>query len=102
MQVWALTVYVTVLDHGGNLTDACFLAAVAALKAFRRPDASVDAATSTVIVHPTDVREPLALSLHHTPIATTFANFEVRAQKHPVLSSAIPVHVPSAVTKESL
>ena len=75
--MWALAVHVTVLDHVGNLIDACFLAVVAALMAFRRPDATVDASTAAVVVHSPDVREPLPLSLHHTPIAVTFALFGV-------------------------
>lgn len=40
-KVWHLRVDVHVLDHGGNLTGACGLASLAALMAFRRPDATL-------------------------------------------------------------
>lgn len=86
-QVWALAVHVTVLDHDGALVDACFLATMAALMAHRRPDATVDASTSEITVHDPDVREPVALSLHHTPLAVTFALFEVGMTSSALLSS---------------
>lgn len=38
MQVWALRVDTHVLDHGGNLIDACVLSALGALMAFRKPE----------------------------------------------------------------
>ena len=77
-QVWALAVHVTVLDHDGALADACLLATMAALMAHRRPDATVDPSTSKVTVHSVDVREPVPLSLHHYPLAVSFALFKVR------------------------
>lgn len=40
-KVWHLRVDLHVLDHQGNLIDACGLAALAALMAFRRPDVTV-------------------------------------------------------------
>jgi hypothetical protein len=40
-KVWHLRVDVHVLDHQGALVDACGLAALAALMAFRRPDVTV-------------------------------------------------------------
>ncbi len=77
-QVWALQVTLHVLDAAGNLTDACMLAALAALMAFRRPVVEVDP-QGTMTVFPAEQREPLPLSLHHLPVATTFAVFsEVR------------------------
>lgn len=39
--MWHLRVDLHVLDHQGNLIDACGLAALAALMAFRRPDVTV-------------------------------------------------------------
>eukprot|EP00983_Pelagomonas_calceolata_P089369 1157305-Pelagomonas_calceolata.AAC.10 len=41
MQVWALRCDMHVLDHGGNLVDACMLCALAACLAFRRPEVVV-------------------------------------------------------------
>ncbi len=40
-QVWALRCDMHVLDHGGNLVDACMLCALAACLAFRRPEVLV-------------------------------------------------------------
>ncbi|CAB1111060.1 unnamed protein product [Ectocarpus sp. CCAP 1310/34] len=66
---------VHILDHGGNLIDACTLATMAALRHFRRPEVTVDG--SKVVVHHTDDKEPHPLALHHVPICVTFAIFEV-------------------------
>ena len=83
-----MRVDVHALDHAGNLADAAALAALAALLAFRRPDVTVapgaggDKALGSsggVTQHAPDVREPLPLSLHHLPLAVTFALFEVRS-----------------------
>lgn len=72
--VWALSVTIRVLDAAGNLPDACLLAALAALMAFRRPVAEMDA-QGTLTLYAAADREPLPLSLHHLPVATTFATF---------------------------
>lgn len=40
-QVWHVKCDVHVLDHDGNLMDACALAALAALTVFRRPDVRI-------------------------------------------------------------
>ena len=83
LQVWHLDVNLTVLDHAGNLTDACLLSAVAALMVFRRPEVQVDMSDSgtgvarTTLLSPA-VREPLPLSLHQLPLSATFALFGVR------------------------
>lgn len=78
-QVWHLRVDVHVLDHQGNLVDACGLSALGALMAFRRPDATVGGGPDgqAVTVHSPDVREPLPLSIHHLPVPVSFAFFEV-------------------------
>lgn len=41
-QVWSISVDIHVLDSGGNLIDACCLAALAALLGFRKPQVEVD------------------------------------------------------------
>ena len=80
--MWHLDVNTTILDHAGNLTDACLLSAVAALMVFRRPEVKVttdDSGTGSaraVALSPA-VREPLPLSLHQLPLSTTFALFGV-------------------------
>jgi exosome complex RNA-binding protein Rrp42 (RNase PH superfamily) len=91
---WALRVDVTVLDHGGNLVDACVLAALAACMAYRRPDVTVGGEAGgvgaggaggeplgdLVVVHSREQREPLPLTIHHHPIAVTWALFKARGQ----------------------
>ena len=78
--VWRLHVDVTVLDHGGNLVDACILSAVAALRHFRKPEvrveteAGVSGSAAPVVLH-SDEREPTPLPMHHTPLTVTFALF---------------------------
>ncbi|CAM6078229.1 unnamed protein product [Sphagnum tenellum] len=59
---------------GRNLIDAANLVALAALLSFRRPECTLGGPDGQdIIVHPPEVREPLALSIHHLPIAVTFA-----------------------------
>jgi len=90
--VWRLTVDVTVLDHGGNLVDACILSAVAALRHFRKAEVDVEdddegmgmaggadngngngnVIAGPVVLH-SDEKEPTPLPLHHTPLTVTFA-----------------------------
>lgn len=84
---------VRVLDcTGGNIIDACMLAAMSALKAFRKPETSVFTneailemqrgegdtvgLESGVIVHHSDEREPLPLALHHVPLSVTLGVFK--------------------------
>ena len=98
-QVWHLRVDVHVLDHGGNLTDACCLAALAALRAFRKPEAAVDPATGDVMVYSPDVREPQPLTIHHLPFCFTFGLFEVRAG-HWRGGGLFEVHAGSAPSRE--
>eukprot|EP00798_Chlamydomonas_sp_ICE-L_P023908 gene23908-9476_t len=79
-KVWALRVDTHVLDHGGNLLDACFLSALAALLAFRKPEVSVGNTgpngTTQLVVHPPEVKEPVPLTIHHLPLSVTFALFD--------------------------
>lgn len=81
-QVWALRVDLHVIDHDGNLVDACCLAALAALMAFRKPETTLGGPSGTdVLVQPPEVQEPLPLTLHHLPVAVTYALFQVRAPR---------------------
>ena len=71
---WAVRCDVIVLAACGSAAAAGVLAAAAALRAFRRPDAAVDhTAGGRVIVHPVTAVEPVPLTLHVTPLATEFA-----------------------------
>ena len=73
--VWVITCNVTVLAHDGNLAGAASLAACGSLMTFRRPECAIDANTGTVTVYDIDAREPIALNMHHYPIASTFCFF---------------------------
>lgn len=71
---WAVRCDVTVLAACGSAAAAGVLAAAAALRSFRRPDAAVDhAAGGRITVHPVTAVEPVPLTLHVTPLATAFA-----------------------------
>jgi exosome complex RNA-binding protein Rrp42 (RNase PH superfamily) len=98
-RVWQINCSVNVIDgSGGNIIDACLLSVMAALKAFRKADVSViptaydeepaifpqpskgfNLSPTTgsarpnvnILVHHSNSREPLPLSLHHTPITVT-------------------------------
>ena len=90
--VWRLNVSLTVLDHGGNLLDACVFAAIAALRHYRKPhvdlsssqgqnDGQVSVQTSSSntaapelpTLVPSIVKEATPLPLHHTPLSISFA-----------------------------
>ncbi|KAJ2785815.1 3'-5'-exoribonuclease [Coemansia interrupta] len=70
-QVWAVRVDLHFLDHCGNLVDAACIAAVAALRHFRRPDVTVDG--DRAVIHDPRERNPVPLSIHHTPVCVSFA-----------------------------
>lgn len=71
---------VHVLDHHGNLLDACFLSALAAISVFRKPETTVSGGEGEkvkVVVHPPEVKEPIPLSIQLLPVSVTFGLFEV-------------------------
>ncbi|KAJ2336591.1 3'-5'-exoribonuclease, partial [Coemansia sp. RSA 2681] len=72
-KVWTVRIDIHFLDHGGNLIDAASIAAIAALRHFRRPDVTVDG--EEAIIHDVKERNPVPLSIHHTPICVTFGFF---------------------------
>ncbi|KOS19049.1 Exosome complex component RRP45 [Escovopsis weberi] len=70
---WAVRVDLHVLSADGGLTDAACLAAVAALRHFRRPDTSMEGEALTVYT-PAE-REPVPLGWLHSPFCVTFSFF---------------------------
>ena len=82
-KVWSLRIDVHVLDDDGNVSDAAVLAALAALKHFRRPHISFEGhgASTAVKVHTFDERTPVPLSIHHVPYSVSFALFDLPALK---------------------
>ncbi|KAI9009150.1 ribosomal protein S5 domain 2-type protein [Hyaloraphidium curvatum] len=71
--VWGIRVTAQVISNEGNLVDAVCTAALVALMHFRRPDVTV--VDGEVVVHGMQERTPLPLSVHFTPICTTFSLF---------------------------
>ena len=70
-KVWTIQLYIHVLSHDGNIIDCSFVAAIAALKHFRRPDVSISG--QEVIVHSIEEKNPVPLTLHHMPLCVSFA-----------------------------
>ncbi|KII90426.1 hypothetical protein PLICRDRAFT_157569 [Plicaturopsis crispa FD-325 SS-3] len=70
-RVWHLRLTVHCLSDSGNLADCACLAAVVALRHFRRPD--VEVVGDEVTVHDPTERAPVPLAMHHTPYTSTFA-----------------------------
>jgi exosome complex component RRP45 len=70
--VWRFTIALTVLDDGGNVSDACVLAAIATLRHYRKPQVDVDNDVLPTLI-PSTVKEPSPLPLHHTPLSISFA-----------------------------
>ncbi|PWV08218.1 putative ribosomal RNA processing protein 45 [Trypanosoma cruzi] len=70
-RVWSISVDVTVLNDEGNVTDVAVWATVAVLLHYRRPELTIRG--DSVILHPTHERDPVPLSIHHTPLSFSFA-----------------------------
>lgn len=69
--VWEVRCDIHVLDHSGNLIDCASIAVITALMHFRRPDVTVVGTEYTI--HPLNERQPVPLSIHHMPVAISFA-----------------------------
>ncbi|KYR00615.1 putative exosome complex exonuclease [Tieghemostelium lacteum] len=72
-KVWSIKVSIHVLDDCGNILDCASISVITALVHFRKPDITVIGNEATV--HPMDEREPVPLSIHHSPISITFGFF---------------------------
>lgn len=85
--MWQIKCEVTIIDaSGGNVIDASMLAAIAALRAFRKPETSVIAdseagSPGVVVFHHSNDREPLPLALQHSPLTVTVALFRYSSDK---------------------
>ena len=73
-KVWSVRVDMHVMDHDGNLVDCANLAAVAALRNFRKPEVVVTG--ETVVVFAPEDRAPTGLSMNHLPLCISFCFFE--------------------------
>lgn len=72
-KVWSIRVDIRALDDDGNLSDACAVAALAALLHFRKVEVDVQGDRATVFSE--RERVPVPLSIHHLPVPVTFALF---------------------------
>ncbi|GJN88388.1 hypothetical protein Rhopal_001354-T1 [Rhodotorula paludigena] len=72
-KVWSIRVDVHILDDEGNLLDCASIAAMTALRHFRKPDVSV--LGEEVTIHSMTERVPVPLAVHHSPMCLTFAFF---------------------------
>ncbi|GAA5824690.1 hypothetical protein JCM3770_000088 [Rhodotorula araucariae] len=72
-KVWSIRVDVHFLDDEGNMLDCASIAAMTALRHFRKPDATV--VGEEVTIHSMTERVPVPLAVHHSPMCLTFAFF---------------------------
>lgn len=73
-KVWQLRLTLHFLADAGNLLDCASIAAMTALRHFRKPE--VEVTGDEIIFHSPDERAPVPLAIHHTPLCITFAYFE--------------------------
>ncbi|XP_032873075.1 exosome complex component RRP45 isoform X1 [Amblyraja radiata] len=73
-KVWQIRVDLHLLNHDGNIIDAASIAAIVALSHFKRPDVSIQG--EVVTVYTAEERDLIPLSIHHMPIAVSFAFFQ--------------------------
>jgi len=102
--VWEIRCELRVIDGtGGNIIDACVLAAMAGLKGFRKPEVSVistefddqNKSKSKLYIHHSDEREPLPLALQHVPLQVTLGIFMQSYQQQTLGSGSkesMPLH----------
>ena len=88
-QVWDIKCDLRVVDYnGGNIIDASLLATMAALRAYRKAEVSIESLgveasgryKTKVHVFSSTEREPLPLALHHTPLAASIGLFRLQPQ----------------------
>jgi len=81
VKVWSIRVDVHALNDGGNLLDACAIAALAGLLHFRKCDVEVLDGVGQIV--DSQERDPVPLSIHHLPIPVSFALFQGQPQADP-------------------
>ena len=77
-KVWSVRLDIQILNHCGNLSDAASIAGLAALCHARRPDVSLQG--DEVTIHPPHEKDPIPLAVHHHPVTSTFAMFQMPGQ----------------------
>merc|ERR1712126_521158 len=74
-KVWSIRLDIQILNHAGNLADAASIAGLAALSHARRPDVTLRG--DEVTIHSVHERDPIPLAVHHHPVTSTFAMFQM-------------------------
>jgi exosome complex component RRP45 len=118
--VWKLTLAVTALDAGGNLLDASVLAAVAALRHYRKPQVDMTALATTAAnqddplpasaadhitlptLIPSTVKEATPLPLHHSPLSISFGLIPADDAVHSTSSTSIVAALLDPTDREEL
>jgi exosome complex component RRP45 len=118
--VWKLTVSITVLDAGGNILDASVLAAVAALRHYRKPQvdmtSSVTASANEDEINvptlgdsillptliPSTIKEATPLPLHHSPLSISFGLIPADDAVHSNASTSIVAALMDPTDREEL
>jgi exosome complex RNA-binding protein Rrp42 (RNase PH superfamily) len=72
--VWSISIDVTLINNGGNLIDACYLASLLGLLNFRKPFIKIENESEIKIFSPQE-KKPLPLSITHIPISFTYGFF---------------------------
>ncbi|KAK4058874.1 3'-5'-exoribonuclease [Microbotryomycetes sp. JL221] len=72
-KVWSVRVDVHFLDDEGNMLDCASIAAMTALRHFRKPD--VEVIGEDVTIFSAAERVPVPLAIHHSPLCMSFAFF---------------------------
>ncbi|SGZ58835.1 CIC11C00000002730 [Sungouiella intermedia] len=70
-KVWHIRVDINFLNYDGGLIDASCIGVMTALQHFKKPDVSIKG--TEIIIHNTDGRQPVPLSILHVPICVTYS-----------------------------
>lgn len=107
--VWKFTIALTVLDDGGNLLDTSIMAAITALRHYRKPQIdfsesvdgeNADDAVQLPTMIPSIVKEATPLPLHHTPLSISFSL--VPSERATAGSSSIVTAIVDPTDREEL
>lgn len=74
-KVWSIRIDVRILNNEGNVLDCACIAAMAALKNFKRPEVSVSG--EEVTVYSVEEKNPVPLAILYIPVCISFACFNI-------------------------
>lgn len=88
-KVWSIRLDVHILDNQGNMVDCANLAAIAALRHFKKPEVVVTG--EEVRVFTIEERQPAPLSILHSPLSVTIAFIQTGQEEGDVLVAVDPL-----------